>query len=194
MIWDDYLSFVKSEPVYPGPDAPRMKFPTDWSVGVKYPQLPGSLLSCVDSCEPSEEEIAGGLMKEVQADYDRKFVAAMVAAMEAPSETVTTSPGVTAKAFVEVRDMLRMLQTPTTPPPLPDAGEIVLTENAVEQFRFPRSKRKRIRNKWAKRPENFRPPPKTVWVDPRGRIYCHPKSPILKQLRTYVDNECARKI
>lgn len=27
----------------------------------------------------------------------------------------------------------------------------------VEQFRFPKSKKRRIRNKWAKRPENWRP-------------------------------------
>lgn len=34
---------------------------------------------------------------------------------------------------------------------------IVYSEVCVEQYRFPRTKKRRIRNKWAARPGNFRP-------------------------------------
>lgn len=42
------------------------------------------------------------------------------------------------------------------------------------QYRFPRSKKKRIRNKWAKRPENFRADPKVYQFN--GAIYGHPET------------------
>ena len=41
------------------------------------------------------------------------------------------------------------------------------------QFRFPRSKKKRIRAKWAKREENVRYKP-TAYLAPENTIYCHP--------------------
>lgn len=41
------------------------------------------------------------------------------------------------------------------------------------QFRFPRSKKKRIRNKWTKREENVRYKP-TAYLAPENTIYCHP--------------------
>lgn len=44
----------------------------------------------------------------------------------------------------------------------------------TKQFRFPRSKGKRIRQKWAKRPENFRPSRDCLIDKQRGAIYCHP--------------------
>jgi len=34
---------------------------------------------------------------------------------------------------------------------------VYISENVVEQFRFPRTKKRRIRNKWSKRSINFRP-------------------------------------
>lgn len=34
---------------------------------------------------------------------------------------------------------------------------LVTSDLMVEQFRFPKTKKRRIRNKWAKRPENWRP-------------------------------------
>ncbi|MFA6959935.1 MAG: hypothetical protein WC205_04190 [Opitutaceae bacterium] len=53
------------------------------------------------------------------------------------------------------------------------SGEIKASEALVEQFRFPKSKKKRIRKKWAKRPGNWRPM-KKVWVLEDGTIYAHP--------------------
>lgn len=52
--------------------------------------------------------------------------------------------------------------------------KIVLSEHATEwkQFRFPRTKKRRIRNKWAKRPENFRSIPR-AYSTPGGFIV-HP--------------------
>lgn len=42
-----------------------------------------------------------------------------------------------------------------------------------EQFRFPKSKRKRIRKKWAKRPENWRTVAVPVFMHIGGHIYCN---------------------
>lgn len=52
--------------------------------------------------------------------------------------------------------------------------QLIASEHVREQFRFPRTKKRRIRNKWAKRPENFRPA-RGAWHDTeRGVIYMHP--------------------
>jgi hypothetical protein len=55
------------------------------------------------------------------------------------------------------------------PPP-----HIISTLFAVErkQVRFPRSKKKRIRNKWAKREENYRVSPRIYRLG--GDLYAHP--------------------
>lgn len=42
-----------------------------------------------------------------------------------------------------------------------------------EQYRFPRSKKKRIRNKWAKRERNYKYTP-MAYRAPENTIYCHP--------------------
>lgn len=73
--------------------------------------------------------------------------------------------------------------TPSTPliPPLPP---IHSNPNLTEQFRFPTSKKKRIRKKWSKDPRNFRPSRSVYMINP-GRvglgwgmipngIFCHP--------------------
>jgi hypothetical protein len=44
--------------------------------------------------------------------------------------------------------------------------------NLTEQFRFPCSKKKRIRNKWAKRPENHRPARHALQMG--DKLICHP--------------------
>ena len=49
---------------------------------------------------------------------------------------------------------------------------VYVSENLVEQYRFPRTKKRRIRNKWAKRPINFRPSRK-IYQSANG-IYVHP--------------------
>lgn len=54
------------------------------------------------------------------------------------------------------------------------AMRIFQVSSMVEQFRFPRSKRKRIRNKWRKRSSNFRPSRHALVNQRRGHIYCHP--------------------
>lgn len=50
--------------------------------------------------------------------------------------------------------------------------KIIESTNIVEQFRFPRTKKRRIRNKWAKRPENQRPASKAVLMG--DAFVCHP--------------------
>lgn len=58
------------------------------------------------------------------------------------------------------------------PPPSPINGRIEASEAVQEQYRFPRTKKRRIRNKWAKRIENYRPA-RHAWVI-NGTIYVHP--------------------
>lgn len=50
---------------------------------------------------------------------------------------------------------------------------IVESLNMVEQFRFPKSRKKRIRKKWSKRLENWRPM-RTAYVY-ENTVICHPK-------------------
>jgi hypothetical protein len=50
-----------------------------------------------------------------------------------------------------------------------------------EQFRFPRSGKRRIRNKWANRERNYRYTP-MAFRAPENTIYCHPS--IAERLRS----------
>ena len=50
---------------------------------------------------------------------------------------------------------------------------IIESENLVEQFRFPRTKKRRIRNKWAKRSYNFRPARHALQMG-ADTLICHP--------------------
>jgi hypothetical protein len=56
----------------------------------------------------------------------------------------------------------------------PDMFEIIESDEAVQQkqFRFPRTRNRRKRNKWAKRPENFQAIPKIFRSG--NTIICHP--------------------
>lgn len=54
------------------------------------------------------------------------------------------------------------------------APRIQATGFLVEQFRFPKTKKRRIRNKWAKRPVNFRPM-RGGYLDKKHNVlYVHP--------------------
>ena len=57
---------------------------------------------------------------------------------------------------------------------------------ATTQFRFPKSKRHRIRKKWRKNPENFRTLPDTNLYQYGDKIICHPK--MARRLRTTLQN------
>lgn len=94
-----------------------------------------------------------------------------------------------AKACIE-----RMMQSPTPAPVLDPWNirnkfregigypsfftlpKIYSNPNLTEQFRFPVSKRKRIRKKWSKRPENWRPSRSVYVVGEHGEggMFCHP--------------------
>jgi hypothetical protein len=52
----------------------------------------------------------------------------------------------------------------------------------TEQFRFPRTKKRRIRKKWAMRPENIRPMEKALWDGLRNVFYVHPRSLLCKKM------------
>lgn len=54
------------------------------------------------------------------------------------------------------------------------------------QFRFPKSKRRRIRKKWRKNPENFRTLPDTNFYQYGENIICHSK--MARRLRTTLQN------
>ena len=51
-------------------------------------------------------------------------------------------------------------------------GDMLMVRSQHRQFRFPRSKKRRIRNKWAKRAENFRDYPVVYMID--GVMHVHP--------------------
>lgn len=60
-------------------------------------------------------------------------------------------------------------------PYMMSTGVRVITDPAMtEQYRFPRSKSKRIRLKWKKDKRNYRPARHAMVDNRRGVIYCHP--------------------
>jgi len=42
------------------------------------------------------------------------------------------------------------------------------------QYRFPRSKKRRIKNKWKKRPINFKTRPRKDFLQLGNKLICHP--------------------
>jgi len=66
--------------------------------------------------------------------------------------------------------------------------KIIENEYLVEQFRFPKSRKKRIRNKWAKRPQNLRPDLKRAY-QMGDSIICHPL--FAQRLRASLANDGA---
>lgn len=48
---------------------------------------------------------------------------------------------------------------------------IIINDNLVDQIRFPKSKKSRIRKKWKKRSSNFRPSYSILRVN--GKFICH---------------------
>ena len=58
--------------------------------------------------------------------------------------------------------------------PLANLSELPIHTSrlCVVQCRFPKSKKPRIRKKWGKRPQNFKPDPRVMVFD--GMLVCHP--------------------
>lgn len=54
--------------------------------------------------------------------------------------------------------------------------QIIESQAMVEtyQHRFPRSKKKRIRKKWTKRPNNFKTRPRKDFLRYENKFICHP--------------------
>ncbi len=50
---------------------------------------------------------------------------------------------------------------------------IMVSTTIREQYRFPRTKKRRIRNKWSARDENWRPSRKALQTD--STLYMHPE-------------------
>jgi hypothetical protein len=57
---------------------------------------------------------------------------------------------------------------------LPLSFHIVESAACVVQFRFPRTKKRRIRNKWINRPGNFRPSVNVFVSKEQNTVICHP--------------------
>ena len=51
---------------------------------------------------------------------------------------------------------------------------LIETPNMVEQFRFPKTKKKRILKKWAKRSQNWRPSKQVFLLEKENTLICHP--------------------
>ena len=60
---------------------------------------------------------------------------------------------------------------------------IIPDDRLVEQFRFPKSRKRRIRKKFAKTPANFRPSTK-AYATPDGALICHPTFVSRLRMRT----------
>jgi hypothetical protein len=95
--------------------------------------------------------------------------ARIFAEMGLPASYSTAAPPSTA---VEVEAMLAAFRNMETP--LAREIRLISTPMMMEQYRFPRSKKKRIRNKWAKRPENYRPCRQGLYAED-GSLYMHPE-------------------
>jgi hypothetical protein len=54
------------------------------------------------------------------------------------------------------------------------APTIRATELCVEQYRFPKTRKRRIRAKWAKRPANWRPARRGYLDTAHNVLYVHP--------------------
>jgi hypothetical protein len=63
--------------------------------------------------------------------------------------------------------------------------KIIESTAMIEQFRFPKSRKKRIRKKWAKRPQNWRPDLKKTYVM-GDTVICHPI--LAAKLRAHLAN------
>ena len=57
----------------------------------------------------------------------------------------------------------------------------------IPQFRFPKSKRRRIRKKWSKNPTNFQTAPREDFFIYGDKIICHPL--MARRLRTTLQKE-----
>jgi hypothetical protein len=75
---------------------------------------------------------------------------------------------------------------------------IIEDPRLVDQYRFPRSKKKRVRNKWAKDPRNFMPSRRVYEV--AGVLVCHPvvaaeiRQKIAKEMADRVDEEFLKHV
>ena len=74
--------------------------------------------------------------------------------------------------------------------------ELFESPNLLEQFRFPKSKKKRIRAKWAKRSCNWRPSSKIISMDGGRKLICHPEliDKIRKQLAEDMANQVSNQV
>ena len=70
-----------------------------------------------------------------------------------------------------------------------DSG-IIEDSRLVDQYRFPRSKKKRIRNKWAKDPRNFMPSRRVCVA--AGVLICHPV--VAAEIRQKIAKEMAERV
>lgn len=113
--------------------------------------------------EPTEQEIdeiAAAIGKAMAGHVDAACVA-NVAAEGAAQPWEADGLSLVDWMDTQLRECPPMLQLRLCP-----------SEHVLEQFRFPRSKKKRIRNKWAKRACNFRPA-REMYMDAMGNVYVH---------------------
>lgn len=92
----------------------------------------------------------------------------------------------TYEKLMRARDIMIGMPTPSFGP---GSFKIIPTKTMVKQFRFPRSKGKRIQKKWKKIPSNFKPSRDVIIDNQHGIIYCHPSiySEIVLQFQAKVE-------
>jgi len=76
---------------------------------------------------------------------------------------------------------------------------IIEDHRLTEQYRFPRSRKRRIRKKWARRSENHRASSK-AYLLPDGTVVCHPTLAVrlrmeaLKTVDPWVRDGCKPRV
>lgn len=116
----------------------------------------------------AQAAVVDAFVREQVEQIDR----ALCAGLGLPNGCVTeANASVTEDSTLnELRFIKEILsKVPSLPP------NIAPSDSLLEQFRFPKSRKKRIRNKWAKRPENWRPARQGYYLAETNTVFVHPE-------------------
>ena len=89
----------------------------------------------------------------------------------------TSSHSESALTVEKLRHVMQMFKDAEIPPPT-----YYRSMGVVEQFRFPRTKKRRIRRKWSGRIENIRPMEVALCLTESNQFFVHPHSQIYSKL------------
>lgn len=112
------------------------------------------------------DDLASRVRQHMESTIDR--LAAEALSGDSTTASTAESGQLTMASIREAMDRLKDL------PKVPAPVRIVSSPGMMEQFRFPRSKGKRLRKKWRKDRRNWRPMRSALHDVERGVVYAHP--------------------